>query len=289
MSNLSFRGIFGTAKTEYVKWICSSRMLIFLCALIFISQFAVLPLVEMSEQTGVKLGLFEPFIAAANSDVLMMIMPVVFITLIGDFPKSDGNLLFSVQRTGRKNWLIGQMLFLILSVLTFLAGVIISTIILAAGHIKWSAQWSATVTDYGRLFPENADSFGAGLIPENLYYQYVPLRSAANSVALMFFLLILCGLVMLVFAELGKKLIGIGLDVFLLVAGGAAIYLETDLRWAFPCCNAIVKTHFTKFLRRQIYEMSYSYIYFATLIAVLVVLAFVLVKKADFITGDEDR
>ena len=289
MSNLSFRGILGTAKAEYVKWICSSRMLIFLCALIFISQFAVLPLVEMFEQTGVKLGLFEPFIAAANSDVLMMIMPVVFITLIGDFPKSDGNLLFSVQRTGRKNWLLGQMLFLILSVLTFLAGVIISTIISAAGHIKWSAQWSETITAYGRLFPENADSFGAGLIPENLYYQYVPLRSVANSAALMFLLLILCGLVMLVFAELGKKLVGVGIDVFLLVAGGAAIYLKTDLRWAFPCCNAIVKTHFTKFFRRQAYEMSYSYIYFAVLIAVLVVLAFVLVKKADFITGDEDR
>lgn len=289
MSNLSFRGIWGTARTEYVKWICSSRMLIFLCALIFISQFAVSPLVEMSEQTGVKLGLFEPFIATANSDVLMMIMPVVFITLIGDFPKNDGNLLFSVQRTGRKNWLLGQMLFLILSALTFLFGVILSTIISAAGHIKWLSQWSETITDYGRLFPENADSFGAGLIPENLYYQYVPLRSAANSAALMFLLLILCGLVMLVFAELGKKLIGVGIDVFLLVAGGAAIYLETKLRWAFPCCNAIVKTHFTKFFRRQIYEISYSYIYFAVLIVILVALAFVLVRKADFITGDEDR
>lgn len=288
MSKLSLRGIFGTAKTEYVKWICSSRMLIFLCALIFISQFAVSPLVEMSEQTGAPLGLFEPFIAAANSDVLMMIMPVVFITLIGDFPKSDGNLLFSVQRTGRKNWLLGQMLFLILSALTFLFGVIISTIISAVGHIQWSAEWSETVTDYAALFPENADSFGAGLIPENLYYQYVPLRSAVNSAVLMFLLLVLCGLVMLVFAELGKKLIGVGADIFLLVAGGAAIYLETDLRWAFPCCNAIVKTHFTKFLRRQIYEISYSYIYFAVLIATLAAAAFICLRKADFITAEDD-
>ena len=87
-------------------------MLIFLCALIFIDQFAVKPLVEISKQTGVKLGLFEPFIAITNSDVLLMIMPIVFITLIGDFPKNDGNMLFCVQRTWRVNWLLGQMLHL---------------------------------------------------------------------------------------------------------------------------------------------------------------------------------
>ena len=97
MSKTRIRAVWGTAQSEYIKWICSSRMLIFLCALIFIDQFAVKPLVEISKQTGVKLGLFEPFIAITNSDVLLMIMPIVFITLIGDFPKNDGNMLFCVQ------------------------------------------------------------------------------------------------------------------------------------------------------------------------------------------------
>ena len=89
MSKTRIRAVWGTAQSEYIKWICSSRMLIFLCALIFIDQFAVKPLVEISKQTGVKLGLFEPFIAITNSDVLLMIMPIVFITLIGDFPKNE--------------------------------------------------------------------------------------------------------------------------------------------------------------------------------------------------------
>ena len=67
--------------------------------MIFIDQFAVKPLVEISKQTGAKLGLFEPFIAITNSDVLM-IMPIVFITLIGDFPKNDGNMLFACSAHG---------------------------------------------------------------------------------------------------------------------------------------------------------------------------------------------
>ena len=56
MSKTRIRAVWGTAQSEYIKWICSSRMLIFLCALIFIDQFAVKPLVEISKQTGVKLG-----------------------------------------------------------------------------------------------------------------------------------------------------------------------------------------------------------------------------------------
>ena len=81
-------------------------------------------------------------------DYLLMIMPIVFITLIGDFPKNDGNMLFCVQRTWRVNWLLGQMLFLVMSSLTFMLGVILSTFLAAAGHLQWSEQWSATVTDY---------------------------------------------------------------------------------------------------------------------------------------------
>ncbi|WP_418629601.1 hypothetical protein [Ruminococcus sp.] len=288
MSKTRIRAVWGTAQSEYIKWICSSRMLIFLCALIFIDQFAVKPLVEISKQTGVKLGLFEPFIAITNSDVLLMIMSIVFITLIGDFPKNDGNMLFCVQRTWRVNWLLGQMLFLVMSSLTFMLGVILSTFLAAAGYLQWSEQWSATVTDYSRLFPENADSVAANLIPENLYYQYVPLRSAGNSAVLIFLLLLVCGLIMLVFAELRQKLLGVGINVFLLLAGGAAIYLETPIRWAFPCCNAIVKTHFTKFFRQQIYEISYSYIYFFSIIVSLILLSLVLLRKTNFLTAGEE-
>ena len=87
MSKTRIRAVWGTAQSEYIKWICSSRMLIFLCALIFIDQFAVKPLVEISKQTGVKLGLFEPFIAITNSDVLLMIMPIVCLLYTSPSPR----------------------------------------------------------------------------------------------------------------------------------------------------------------------------------------------------------
>lgn len=90
------------------------------------------------------------------------------------------------------------------------------------------------------------------------------------------------------FAELRQKLLGVGINVFLLLTGGAAIYLETPIRWAFPCCNAIVKTHFTKFFRQQIYEISYSYIYFFSIIVSLILLSLVLLRKTNFLTAGEE-
>ena len=97
---------------------------------------------------------------------------------------------------------------------------------------------------------------------------------------LIFLLLLVCGLIMLVFAELRQKLLGVGINVFLLLAGGAAIYLETPIRWAFPCCNAIVKTHFTKFFRQQIY--------FFSIIVSLILLSLVLLRKTNFLTAGEE-
>lgn len=284
----SIKNAFSIAKIEYVKWILSPRLMILLCSLIFINQFAAIPLLKMSSETDIPLNTFEPFIAIANSDVLMMLMPVVFMTLIADFPKNDGNLLFCVQRSGKNSWLCGQIIFLIYACVTFIFSIFVSTVICSFGNTEWSQQWSKTITDYTRMFPDNSQSFGALLIPENLYYQYEPIRSAINSAALMFLFLIFCGLLMLVFSELGKKLIGVGINVFLLLAGGASVYIDTNLKWIFPCSNAIVKLHFTKYFRRQIYELSCSYIFFAVLIAVLIILSFLFIRSADFVTAEED-
>lgn len=276
------------AKSEYMKWIFSTRMLILFCVLVFINQFSTLPLIKMSEQMACPLNIFEPFIAVSNSDVLMMIMPIVFITLISDFPKNDGNLLFCVSRTGKKSWLSGQIIFLLCAVLTFIAAVFLSTIICSFLHTDYTENWSKTVTEYTKRFPEQAQSFEAKLIPESLYYQYVPLKSALHSVLLTVMQLFSYGLIMLIFFEINHKSVGIAANVFLIVAGGALMFSKTIFKWAFPCCNAIVKAHFRKFLRLQYFEILNSYLYFSVLISALIILSFLLIRKTDFITSQED-
>ena len=116
---MEVRKILSTARTEYVKWITNPRMIILGVMLIFINDFAVSPLLKNAEDMNSPLNILEPFIAVANSQLLILIIPAVYLTLISDFPRTDGNTLFFLLRTGKLNWLLGQVLFVIMTIFTF--------------------------------------------------------------------------------------------------------------------------------------------------------------------------
>ena len=104
MKNFSLKQVFSCAATEFVKWVCDARMVIVAVLLIFINNFAVSPLTNNAELMGEPLNILEPFIAVANSEILILIIPIVFLTLIADYPKVDTNTVFisfvSAGRTG---------------------------------------------------------------------------------------------------------------------------------------------------------------------------------------------
>ena len=95
------------AKTEYVKWIRNPKMIILLVMLIFAYDYVILELIEAADKMGEKLQVLEGFIGISNSQLLLMILPIVFVGLMGDFPRVDGNAMFYIHRVGKGNWLFG--------------------------------------------------------------------------------------------------------------------------------------------------------------------------------------
>lgn len=110
MKNFSLKQSFFCARAEFIKWICDARMMILGVLLIFIYSFAIEPLKSNAELMGEPLNILEPFIAIANSGAILLIIPLIFLTLIADFPKIDTNTVFYIMRVGRLNWLFGQLL-----------------------------------------------------------------------------------------------------------------------------------------------------------------------------------
>ena len=94
MKKLNLKQAFSCARTEYIKWICDARMIILGVLLIFIYNFAIEPLLKNADEMGENLNMLEPFIAVANSGMILLIIPLVFMTLIADFPKIDTNTGF---------------------------------------------------------------------------------------------------------------------------------------------------------------------------------------------------
>ena len=126
-SKVFFAKSWSIAFVEYQKWLNNPRMIILLCAIVFMWNFAISPLVSLSEEMNSPLNALEPFIAVLNSKFLCLIMPAVYLFLISDYPRLDKNGVFVLSRVGRVNWFLGQLNFFFLAAFTFMSIIFIGS------------------------------------------------------------------------------------------------------------------------------------------------------------------
>lgn len=267
---ISLRKIWGVARTEWLKWVCNPRMIIIPVLTVFIYSYAITPLLERSEKMDEPLNLLEPLIAVGNSGMLTLIIPLVFLTLMSDFPKTDGSSLFFMSRTGRYNWLLGQILFGLMSALTFLAAIYVICTAFLMNRAFLADGWSMVVKRYDLLFPAEAGGFASELVPPNLYNQMTPFSAAIQTFVLLFCYLVTVLLIMLLFGQKNRRAVGFLAASGVIGFGVLFTSIKTAAMWAFPMANAIVWLHFTELYRDAVMPTEYSYIYFGVIIALLI-------------------
>lgn len=67
------------------------------------------------------LQLFEPYIATANSYLVLLIVPIFALILMSDFPNLEDGYMFTIYRMGKTKWLIGKVIFALLCSFTIMA------------------------------------------------------------------------------------------------------------------------------------------------------------------------
>ena len=282
MKKLNLKQAFSCARTEYIKWVCDARMIILGVLLIFIYNFAIEPLLKNAEEMGENLNMLEPFIAVANSGMILLIIPLVFMTLIADFPKIDNNTVFYIIRVGRVNWLLGQVIKLVMMAVSYLAFIFAGAVIPMIGRSFWYNGWSAVVTQYLVRFPEKTGNFGLQLVPENLYNQMSVFDAAVQSYLLVFAYLMIIGLLLLSFSLIKKKTLGFVLCGAVISLGTAFCAVKTMWMWSMPMANTIVWLHFTRYFRQPVVTIYFSITYLCVFIAVLLVFCFIAIKRFNY-------
>lgn len=277
--------ILGVARTEFIGWITNPRIIIVGVLLIFIKTLAIEPLAARADKFGESLIFFEPFVAVGNSSVLAMFIPLVFLVLISDYPKLHGNALFFISRTGKRRWLMGQIVFLITAVAVILAVILLMSILFSGG--QFGDNWSDAVRKYNARFPNEAFNFDSQLLPSNLYNQIPMLTAVVQTFVLMGMYLLSLSLVMYLFKILFNNSSGLAAAVVLIAAGAVTSSLNTALMWAFPMANTIVWMHYTEILSEPIYPVWSSFVYFGGLLTVLISLNFLALKKLKFTEAAE--
>lgn len=282
MKNFSLKQAFSCAATEFVKWVCDARMVIVAVLLIFINNFAVSPLTNNAELMGEPLNILEPFIAVANSEILILIIPIVFLTLIADYPKVDTNTVFYIVRIGRANWFVGQILKLVFMIISYLAVIFLGTVLPMLSKGFWYNGWSNVATGFVKMFPDRRGDFGVELLPENLYNQLSVFEAAVKSYLLVAAYLMIIGLILLSFSLVKHKTVGFVLCGAVISLGTAFCSIKTTLMWTMPMANSIIWLHYTKYFREPVMSMSFSVSYLAIFIAVLLAFCFIAIRKFNY-------
>lgn len=286
MNRINLRAIWNTARSEFIKWVTNPRIIIVGVMLVFIKGFAVTPLLERAEQYGESLNVLESFIAVCQSSILVMFMPCVFLLLICDFPIMGGNTLFFISRTGRLNWFLGQVLFMIMSIFSYIGFILVSCMVMSKG--VFSGSWSDSITKFDAVYPENAGGVASELLPSNLYNQMSITTAFLLITFLLAMYLFLLAMILCVMKMLYLRSVGLFATITVIAFGVTACALRIQSMWYFPMANTIVWLHYKELLREPIIPVSDSFIYFITINTAILLVNFTVLQRLQFINIEQE-
>ena len=284
MNKFSIKNSLSCAWVEFVKWIADARMIIVLCLCVFIYSFVAEPIKANAELMGEPMNALEPFIATLNSGMILLILPLGFLTLISDFPKIDGGTVFYIFRIGKKSWLCGQILRLLMMTLAYIMVIFAASVggVVTSGFT--GEEWSLVATKFASEFPEQSGNFGVLLLPENLYNQMTLPTAFIESTLFVAAYLFSLGMILLAFTIAKRKTSGIVVCGLVIALGAALCSINTKLMWVLPMSHSIIWLHYTEFLREPIFPVFWSAVYFAAVISAALVFCTAFLKRFDYDT-----
>ena len=99
------------AQAEFRQWLRSSRIIILFVMLVFVNVQVIGPLRQCKMLMGEMLSIPEAFVALGNSGVILLIIPILFLVLMADFPQRTGIDRFYQMRCTKRTWIFGQAVF----------------------------------------------------------------------------------------------------------------------------------------------------------------------------------
>ncbi|MCR5677066.1 MAG: hypothetical protein K6G13_03440 [Agathobacter sp.] len=262
-------------KYLYTKWILNTKNLVIVVLLVFAKKIIVDKVYNVYAMTAEPFCIFEPLIMIMNSGLIVLLLSLFFIFMMSEYPVSDSSLYYQLIRSGRKKWFYAQIYFAIVAIITYLV-IVFGYTILATQSICFLADgWSLNISDY---------SYEMGLIsyvPIELFNQMPPVKAFIWSLVLFLtYLYFLLGMQMIGFAY-GKKSVVDCIQMILLFAGIASLFIRNELTWLFPVSHSILFIHFTKYYKAALFSPYLSFVLLFGFGTLLYVMSYIRMKKTN--------
>ncbi len=285
---VNIKNILLVVRSEYVKFLFTPKMILIPVILIPMREWVVIPLIKAAEEMDMPINILEPCIGIFNSWLGVLLMTMVFIILISSFPTVDDNMLFYISRMGRKNWITGELVFLLISGITYWVIIIAGVVVQTAQVSFINNGWSIVITDHDKLYSDISGLKTIGIIPPNLYFQMTPCRAFFHSSGLLLLGILFCAMMFFMGSLYSRKLLFFVITAIQVATGCGFIAIENMGEWLFPISHSMLYLHYNTYFRAYIFPPWISFVIF---IAAWTVFAVIIYRKAlkvnlDMIGGD---
>lgn len=105
--------------------------------------------VLFSEQHDTVLQMMEPFIWTFGDAKSILIISLCLLLLFSDVPRVSNDVPFLLVRTNRLYWLLGQLLYVMITTFVFVLFIFVSTLLLCSTRAYTANLWSMTAAILG--------------------------------------------------------------------------------------------------------------------------------------------
>lgn len=247
---------------EYMQWLRNPRMILLAVFFVYMYTTVLEPIIRFAKEIPAQIGWFEPFIAVCNNGLLVLLFPLIFLVLMADFPRIEADTSFRVFRCGRRKWMLGQILMLIMASLsivgvTFLLCALLSVSMGAQVTFEWSEAIQKTVSS---SVIQQGDL--VSLLPSNLFYQLTLKQATGWSFGLLLLCCISLGFVMLALSIWEVRKAGMIVGAGSVILGYVLLDTESAARWCLPTAHYVLKEHFTAYFSTPNMPIGSSFLYF---------------------------
>lgn len=271
--------IFSCSVQNLRKWSANPRIYVLGLLLIGFLSEDIRPIADFSSSVQVPATPWVFPYLALNQKVLLLLM-LGIVLLFCDAPFIDAHQPYVIIRSGKKDWLWGQVIYIMLAAALYFLFIMLITILMLLPNLTFSREWgkilgTLALTDAG-------NQFNIGLpISYQLQLAYTPIAAMAWSFFMNWLVGTFLGLLMFVFNMRLKREIGavvatalVFLQYFAFEANGFLLFSLSPVSWA---SLGNLDTTLTSALPSRTYTVSVL----IGLILMLIILARLFIRKKN--------
>ncbi|MCM1009124.1 MAG: hypothetical protein NC485_14645 [Ruminococcus flavefaciens] len=256
------KSFFNMVKSEYIKWLKGDKQIITAFSLICLYMYVLEPIKKYSVDLGEPVNVIEPFIIFLTNGFCIPIIIMTFTVLMIDFPDISGNSTFLLIRTGRTKWYKSQVIFVVVSAVSFIFLLLIFSILLMADSAFSANIWSNTERLINNAqYIQLRNQYPLSVLDLSVINNFSVIKATLYAIILTILYLVFTAQFQMTLSLRFNKMIGLCGNLLIIGLGLLSWAGDSKLKWLLPLSHSTIGWHYDELYNKTQFPIFLSLLY----------------------------